>query len=469
MSLGLFGTLGMAARSLQVQQAGIEVAGNNMSNVNNPAYSRQVLNIATADPVATSIGLQGTGVQAVGIEAIRSQMVNTQIQSENSVSSYWQAQQQALEFAQADLGQQVNSSTSSSTSTSGQDIASSLSDFFSELQNLSTQPSSMAERQVLVMQASTLTDQFNQVAQQLDSLNSSLNSSVQTDVGNANQDLSDIAELNNEIITSQINTGSPANDLIDQREQKIEDLANLANISVSQNANGGVDISIGGVTMVSDKNVLDTLQTYDAGGGQLMVQAATAGTPLTITGGSIGGEIDARDGPVATLSSSLDTLASQLVTAVNAVHAGGYSLTGSTGADFFTGTNAATIAVNPDLVNNPALIQASGTSGAVGDNSVVLAMAQLANQANAGLNNQTFSQAYDQTVATMGQSLSTANDQVSNQQTVQQMLQQQRSSISGVSLDEEMANLSMYEYAYQASAHLMSVVDNMLYALVNIQ
>jgi flagellar hook-associated protein 1 FlgK len=469
MSIGLFGTLGMAARSLQVQQAGIEVAGNNMSNVTNPAYARQILNVATADPVATAIGLQGTGVQAVGIQQVRSQLVDSQIQSENSVSSYWLTQQQGLEFAQADLGQQISSASSTSSTTAGQDIASSMASFFSELQNLSSQPTSMAERQVLLMKAGTLAGQFNQVAQRLDALRTSLNTSLQTDVGNANQLLNDIAGLNDQIITSEVNTGSPANDLRDLRQQKIEDLSKLANLSVTQNSNGGVNITIGGVMMVSDKNVLDTMQTYDAGGGQLLVKATTANTPLAITGGSIAGEIDTRDGAVATLANSMDTLASQLISAVNAVHTGGYSLTGSTGAKFFSGADAHTIALNSALLNNPALIQASGTNGAVGDNSVALAMAQLATQTNAGLNNQTFSQAYNATVATLGQSLATTNDQVTNQQTVLQMLQKQRSSISGVSLDEEMANLSIYQHAYEASAHLISVVDQMLDTLINIQ
>ena len=172
---------------------------------------------------------------------------------------------------------------------------------------------------------------------------------------------------------------------------------------------------------------------------------------------------------MATLSSNLNTLATQLINTVNGVYKSGYSLTGSTKALFFSGSDASNIGVDQDLVNNPALFQASGVQGDTGDNTIVLQMAQLANQPNAGLNNETFSQSYDGTVAELGQSLSSANNEVSDQETVQQMLQQQRSAISGVSLVEEMGNLSTYQNAYEASAHLMTTVDEMLQTLLSIQ
>src|ERR1051326_1924711 len=138
--------------------------------------------------------------------------------------------------------------------------------------------------------------------------------------------------------------------------------------------------------------------------GRRADRPAPGGTPLTLTGGSLQGAIDARDGALKSLRDDVNTLASLLITQVNAIHGAGFSLTGSTGATFFTGSTAADIAVNATLLNDPALLQASGTSGAVGDNKVALALAQLANQAHPSLNNRTFSQNYTQTVAGLGQS-----------------------------------------------------------------
>jgi flagellar hook-associated protein 1 FlgK len=174
------------------------------------------------------------------------------------------------------------------------------------------------------------------------------------------------------------------------------------------------------------------------------------------------GTIDARDGELATMQSNINTLASTLITQVNTIHSGGFNLTGTNGADFFNGSDATTITVNPSLLDNPSLIQASGTATANGDNSVALQLADLASTTQSGLNNQTFGDSYDETVADLGDSLQTANDQVNNQTAVSNMLSTQRSSVSGVNVDEEMTNLMGFQRAYEASAQLVTTVNQMM-------
>jgi flagellar hook-associated protein 1 FlgK len=280
-------------------------------------------------------------------------------------------------------------------------------------------------------------------------------------VTSANQLLSGIASLNQQISSAQF-SGGTANDLLDAREQDLEKLSQLTNITTSPTANGSVDVSIGGQALVTGYQVADTLQTYTAAGGQMLVQTATGGVPLTLTGGSMQGTIDARDGTLATLQSRLNTLAGTLITQVNGIHNGGYSLTGSTGANFFDGTDASTITVNAALAANPNLIQTSGSATASGDNTVVFQLAQLGSNPQSALGNQTFNDNYDATVVALGNSLSTANTQVTNQTAVTQMLSTQRSSISGVSVDQEMTNLMMFQRAYEASAKLVSTVDTLM-------
>jgi len=90
----------------------------------------------------------------------------------------------------------------------------------------------------------------------------------------------------------------------------------------------------------------------------------------------------------------------------------------------------------------------------------------MANTPQAALGNQTFAQSYNGTVTGLGSALSSVNSQLGDQQAVQSMLQTQRNSVSGVSVDEEMTNLVMYQRAFQASAHLVSVVDQMLNTVV---
>jgi len=196
------------------------------------------------------------------------------------------------------------------------------------------------------------------------------------------------------------------------------------------------------------------------------VQAQNAGTNITLTGGSIGGEITARDGALASLQGGLNTLASQLITQVNTIYSAGYDLNGNTGQDLFTGAGASDIGVNSNLAANPSEFQAAGAAGAAGDNTVVLSLAELGGQKIAGLNNQTFGGNYAQTVSDLGNSISTVNDQLNNSQAVTQMLTNERSSTSGVSTDTEMTNLIQYQKAYEASAELITTLNEMLQTVV---
>jgi flagellar hook-associated protein 1 len=470
--LGLFGTLNLGARSLQTQQQGVELTGHNLANASNAAYSRQRLEIQANTPLQTSIGPEGTGADAVAITRLRDTLLDRQIQGEISVTSFLQSQQTALQYAQAGVGEQLqgNSSTTGATSDVGSTgaLASDLSGLFNAFQDLSTAPSSITSRQAVISQAQQLTSQFNQLDQRLTAINGQLNQSVQADITSANQLLSDIAGLNKQITLSETATNGTANDLRDLRQQKVEALAKLVDLQSATTPEGAVNISIAGNLLVDGSSVQDTLQTYDSGGGQLLVRTASAGASITLTGGSIAGTVDVRDGALKSLRDGLNNLASQLISQVNTTYRAGYDLNGNTGADFFTGANASDIGVNTALVNAPSSLQASGVAGAAGNNQVILALAQMANTTQASLGNQTFAQSYNGTVTDLGAALASVNTQLSDQQSVQSMLQTQRSSVSGVSVDEEMTNLVMFQRAFQASAHLVSIVDQMLGIVVSL-
>jgi flagellar hook-associated protein 1 len=470
--LGLFGTLNLGTHALQAQRTGVEVAGQNLANVNNPAYARQRVQFQTSYALPTAIGPQGSGVEVAEIRQLRDALVDGQIVSEESVGGYWEAQQRALQNAQAGLGEYLNSADGTSA-TSGTGSASGLADeltgLFNAFQSVATAPTSLADRQALVAQGQAVAVRFNQSAQHLDALTASLNSSVSADVTAANKLLTAIAALNNQIARAEFDSGGLANDLRDLRQQQIEELSKLVNLETGVEPNGALSVSIGGVTMVSGRDVLDTLETVDAGGGRLLVGAATAGTTLTLTGGSMQGAMDARDGLVQTLRSDLDTLAASLLSTVNTLHRPGYSLSGSTGADFFTGTDAASLGVNTTLKDDPSLIQAAGSPGAVGDNTVALALAHLADQPQPSLGNQAFGLAYGQTVANLGHGLAQANSQLASHEAVKNLLSRQRDAVSGVSLDEEMSDLVRYQRAYEASARIVTTIDEMLDTVLSLK
>ncbi len=473
---GLFGALSLANRSLQTQRNGTEIAGHNLANVNTPGYARQRVAIETSLSVPTDLGNQGTGADAVGIYQLRDALLDRNIVSETSVRGSHESRQRALQFAQATLGQQIDrqatgaEGAAAASGVGGQHgIAEELSDLFNAMQSLSTHPTSTSERQVLLIKAESLATQFNQVSTRLDNLRTSLNDSLASDAGQANIALADIAKLNKEIIAAELGTTAKANDLRDIRQKRIEDLAKLVNIETTANTNGSVDIAIDGVTLVSGPNLEDTLETFDAGGGQFLVRTVTGATSLNVTGGSMHGTIDARDTDLLSVKTETDALAAALITEVNAVHSAGFGLGGTSGEDFFTGTDAADIAVNQNLAADPSRIQASGVSGAVGDNTVMVRMAQLADTKHASLGNQTFLERYGQTVAALGQALNGTNTQLGNQQIVESMLLRQRDAVSGVSLDEEMTDLIKFQRAFEASARLITTIDEMLQTVVNLK
>lgn len=452
---------------MQTQMTGVEVTGQNLANVNTQGYSRQRVQIATSPDMMTSIGPEGTGASATSIEQVVSDLLNSQIQSQSSTSGYWNSQQTALQSAQNALDEFLsgssstsNTSSTDSTNTSGTGLSMQLSDFFSAFSALASSGSA-SNKQAAVSAAQKLANTFNNLDSQFDSVKTSLNSSLNSDVTSANKLLTDIANLNGEIYTEEFSGGS-ANDLRDEREQDLENLSQLTNITTSTGTNGAVNVTIGGQALVTGNKVSDTLQTYDAGGGKALVQTATGGVNLTLTGGSMQGTIDARDGTLATMQNSVNNLASTLIMQVNTIHNSGYNSSGGTGNTLFTGTNATTIGVNSALVNNASLLQISSSATTTGDTSLALQISQLSTATQSALNNQTFSDSYDSTVAGLGNALDNANTQVTDQTAVSNMLQTQRGSISGVNVDEEMTNMMTFQRAYEASAQVVTTVNTMM-------
>jgi flagellar hook-associated protein 1 len=322
---------------------------------------------------------------------------------------------------------------------------------------------------VLVLKAQALTTHFSQIALRFDNVNHALNDSVHSDVNAANSALADIARLNARIIAAEIGGADQANDLRDIRQERIETLAQLVHITTISQSNGAIDVSLDGLQLVQGPNQLDQLESFPLPSGNVAIRSRATAEPLTLTGGSLHGTIHARDGAIASLRDNLDVLAAQLIDQVNLIHSQGFSLQDQTGLPFFTGSNAASIRVHEALLADPSRIQAAANPDAPGDNQVILALAALGTQAIPGLQNQTFSQQYHQSVASLGQSLNQLNSQVQNQNLVEQMLLRQRDSISGVSLDEEMTDLIRFQRAFEASARLITTISDMLETVVNLK
>ena len=466
----------LAKRAIDTNMQGIELTGHNLANVSNPVYARQRLQLATGDTLPGDNGPVGTGAVVSGIEQVRSKLLDTQITTETSVTGFLEGKQSALEFAEVNLGQQLDRQSSTAEgATAAQGIGGQFglvegfSDFFNALQALSTSPSSTADRQIVLLEGESLTNKFNALDQRFTRLRADLNTSVTENVTAANTLITKIADLSLSITTSETgDSAGSANDLRDKRQGALEGLANLVSFTTTEDTTTGtISLFVGGVEMISADNATDSLTTTTDANGGVQVQA-TSGAALSLSGGNIKGTIDARDGDITTLTSDLDNLAGTLSTLFNLIHGPGFALDGTTtGQAFFTGSTAANIQVNSALRADPSLIQASA-NGDTGNNQIVLSLATLGQLPQAGLGNLTFAESYNQTVANLGQALNNANSELQDQNAVNQMLERQRNSLSGVSIDEEMANLIIFQRAFQASARMIKTMDELLQSVITL-
>src|ERR1700739_4342375 len=109
--LGLLGILNMAGQSLETQTTAISVTGQNLANVDTTGYTRQTVDIQTSPDISTTIGPEATGAEADSIQQAVDTLLNGQIQGQQSVSGYWNAQQSALQSVQDDLDEFLSASS----------------------------------------------------------------------------------------------------------------------------------------------------------------------------------------------------------------------------------------------------------------------------------------------------------------------------------------------------------------------
>jgi flagellar hook-associated protein 1 FlgK len=335
---------------------------------------------------------------------------------------------------------------------------------------VSNQPQDMAARQSLVEAATSLAQGFNSISSQLSTIQSQTSQNIDLTVAQINSDGATIQKLNAAIATATANGTSP-NDLLDQRDSALDDLSGLGSVSSVANSDGTITVSIDGVTLTDGT----TGYTVGVSGSTISNDKSTPETATVATSaGKLGALIALNATTIPGYQSQLNTIASTLITQTNAIQAGGLDvngvsqpggvgLDGSTNVAFFSGTDATDIGVNVTA----AQIAAASTANAPGDNTNALALAAIQNDTTlSGLNGATIDGAYNQLVTTIGSDSQSAQRSTTNANVIVQSLQNQRDSVTNVSLDEEMTNLVMYQQGYQASARALTAMDDALELLI---
>jgi len=451
----LFGTLSIALSGLSVSEQEMATTSNNVANANTTGYSREVPVVMAGDPIVEGSLSFGTGVVLQKIESLRDPILQIQMN---------QAKQQngALNASLTQL-QQIQTQFASSSSGIGADI----SNFFNSLQQLSPDPSDLELRQGVLTAADNLATDFHTAASSLQTQRSNIDLNVVQSVSQVNSLTAQIASVDRQISTLQ-NANQPTGTLVDTQNSLIQQLSGLIDMQVIPTDQGITLATSNGTTLVSGSQSFALSTQLGNLDNVQQVMAGSQDITGSLTGGSLAGLIQIRDQEIPSIGSSLDQLAAGLAINLNTANTNGTDLNGVVGGNIFAtppvdGVGAAaTMAVT---MTDPSLIAAS-SDGTTGSNGNLANLSAVADQALA--NGQTPIDFYASIVFQVGNDTSNTSADVDSSSLILQQLQDENGSISGVSLNEEAANLIQYQTAYQAAAHVVSTVNLLLLDAVNL-
>jgi len=468
--MGINNLLNIATSGVTMARVAMEVTSENIANVNTPGYSRQKTIFATA-PVTSANGFPlGTGVQLATVQRSHDDLLQLQLVKGNSQYGESETKQTALSQIEPFFNEVINDG-----------LGQSMEDFFNSWQDLSVTPQGSAERQAVLSRSQVLVDTFHQMNTNLNDSLSSADRSLEGITSEITDKAKNIASLNEQILQTE-RLGGNANELRDQRDYLTQELAKKVGISYSEQMDGTLTVTLPGGAPLVQGNSFATLSTeVDAGTGLNKIMLAPVGggassdVTATIGGtdnrlGEIGGTLQVRDEIVPGYLAKLDEMARQLVTNVNSQHSSGYGLDG-TQNNFFDPAKAtsADIALNPALtINKIAAASEDPTSvSGPGDNRSALVLAQLKSASfsftvDGKTTDSTISSFYNGFVSSVGIDTENANNSTAQNGSFLRQLNALRESNSGVSLDEEMANLIKYQRAFEASARVINTASEML-------
>jgi flagellar hook-associated protein 1 len=461
--------LSTARLGMQASQTAISVASHNISNAQNESYSRQRADLVANFPFDTPFGSLGTGVLVKNIARVRDELLDPGFRNESSGLGYWQRKSDLLGEVEALNGDL----------TTGGGLQSSLDAFWNAWGDLSNDPSSHTARTVIRQAAANVITQFHDTSAGLDRFRQAATLRLTEDVQTVNQLGSTIAQLNDRIVASEAG-GTTAGDLRDQRDAAIDQLSKLVGVQVIDHVNGSVGVHIAGINLVDANDAV--FLSVDSSGGTFRLVNQQGGV-VGQAGGAIGATIDFLNVDVPKARAEMDSLAQALVDSVNTVHETGVNPAGLTGLKFFedfgnvSSVSASTIRLSPDIVDAQSIASGTGvidpSTGnlvyASGRNDVAISLSAMRTAPSPILAGRSLSEGYSDMVGRIGSDLREAMDNSSIHSTLASQADLRRSSVSGVSIDEEMVSLIRFQNAYGAAARVISTVDEMMQTVLDMK
>lgn len=454
--------LSIGLSGLRAAQTLLDTAAHNTANASTPGYSRQRVRLVAAPPFSypafnrAGFGQLGTGVNVAAVERVRDVFLDAEIRSQVGASAAWAARRDGLARVETILPEPSSAGLSSV-----------LARFWAAWHDVAAEPTSLAARSALVEQAGTLAAGLNRVARQLADFSAALDDELRVRIGEVNDLGARIAALNAQIQRVVV-TGERANDLEDARDALLEELSALITIRAERQADGTITVLVGGTDLVTGDTARSLVVGID-GAGHVEPRWGW-GDPVSLGDGRLAALVALRDGSLASYRSDLDALAAGIADSVNALHATGVDATGTGGGAFFTYTSgdaAATLAVDPVVAADPRRVAAAAAAGQAGDGSIAAAIAELRGARILAAGTQTATDFYAGLVGRIGADSRSAREIADGQAVVVDYLRNRRAALSGVSLDEEAADMLRFQHAYAAAARVITAVDEVLDTLIN--
>ena len=335
--MSLIGTLNLAKSALAVQQAALQVTGNNVSNAGNADYTRQTSRVeATPDQELQPGIFLGTGVNLSAVQRQIDEALEGRIRGSISDNESADQLQQWLGRVEATFNE-----------LSDDDLSTQLSTFFNSWSNLANKPQDVGLRQVVIQSGQNVADWFKNLRGQLGSLQSDADSRLKALAGDADGLAQKIADLNGQITIAEGGTGGTANGLRDQRDAVLKQLSQLIDIKTVPEQNG----SVVNVYVASEPLVVGTLnrgvglktETIDDQVVATVIFKANNGA-MKLSSGQLGGIASARQ-QIANTIGQVDTLAGNFIFELNKLHASGQGLSGFNSILSTSGVDDTTVAL----------------------------------------------------------------------------------------------------------------------------
>ena len=450
----LFGLLNVARDGIGAQTAGVDITGQNITNANTPGYVRR------------SAILEGNqtngGVQYKGVARSFDQFTFAAVVLEHGKSGAASGRSDSLAQLEGVVAPQTGG------------VGDKIDAFNTAIQALTGSPADPSVRATVLSAAQDLAQSVSQTAQGIQKSRDDMLTKAQGIASDLNQDLGSIAKLNGQIANATA-AGSDASDLKDQRDKLVTDVSNKIGAKTITDGSGQVTLFAAGTTLVSG-NIADSISVgTDANGNMQVTANRTDGAAVDVTSftndGQLGGIREARDTDASNSLNQLDQFAYDFSNKVNSIQSAGYGIDGTTGNNMFVAPaavagSAKAMALSSAIAGHPEKIAASSTAaGLPSGNDVAVQLAGLASTSIGASGTPT--QTYAAIATSVGIAKQSSDNEAQLRTSTVAQAETLNSSASGVSLDEEMANLTQYQRAFQASSKVLQTADALLQALLD--